>query len=196
MDALEALHTRGSAAILGEPGPSADQLAALLKAAARAPDHGLTRPWRFLVVRGEARGRLGEAMATAAHARDPSMSAEALERERAKPLRAPVLLVVAAKPRERRGVPEIEQLLAAAAAAENVMLAAHALGLGAMWRTGDAAYDAHVKAALGLEPADAIVGFLYLGTPVPRPDAPARPRPPSLAYEWSGPGAFSPLPID
>ena len=196
MDALEALQTRESAAMLGEPAPDADQLAAMLKAAAHAPDHGLMRPWRFLVVRGEARARLGDAMATAAHARDPSMVAEALERERAKPLRAPLVVVVAAKPRERRGVPDIEQLLAAAAAAQNIMLAAYALGLGAMWRTGDAAYDLHVKAALGLEPGDAIVGFLYLGTPVPRPGVPPRPRPPSLAYEWSGPGAFSPLAIE
>lgn len=195
MDALEALHTRESAAMLGDPAPGPDQLAALLKAAAHAPDHGLMRPWRFLVVRGDARARLGEAMATAAQARDPGLTAEALERERAKPLRAPLLVVVAASPRERRGVPEIEQLLAAAAAAGNIMLASHALGFGAMWRTGDAAYDAHVKAALGLEPGDAIVGFLYLGTPVPRPGVPPRPRPPSLAYEWSGPGALSPLPI-
>lgn len=194
MEALEALHTRASAAALEEPAPNEDQLAALLKAAAHAPDHGLMRPWRFIVVRGDARVRLGEVMAEAARRRDPNTAAESLERERNKPLRAPMLVIVAAKPRERRGVPEVEQLLAAGAAAENVMLAAHALGFGAMWRTGDAAYDDRIKAALGLEPGDAIVGFLYLGTP--KAPAPPRPRPESLAFEWSGPGELVPLRAD
>jgi nitroreductase len=194
MDALEALHTRASAAALVDPAPNDDQLAAMLKAAAHAPDHALMRPWRFIVVRGDARIRLGEVMAEATRQREPSATTESLERDRNKPLRAPMLVVVAAKPRERRGVPEVEQLLAAGAAAENVLLAAHALGFGAMWRTGDAAYDDRIKAALGLEPSDAIVGFLYVGTPKgPIPD---RPRPESLAYEWSGPGELVPLRAD
>lgn len=194
MDALEALHTRASAAALEEPAPNEDQLAAMLKAAAHAPDHGLMRPWRFIVVRGDARAQLGEVMAEATQQREPTATVESLERERNKPLRAPMLVVVAAKPRERRGVPEVEQLLAAGAAAENVMLAAHALGFGAMWRTGDAAYDDRIKAALGLEPTDAIVGFLHIGTP--KVPIPSRQRPESLAFEWSGPGELLPLRID
>lgn len=194
MEALEALHTRASVAALDDPAPSEDQLTAMLKAASRAPDHGLMRPWRFLVIRGEARHRLGEVMVEAARLREPGITVEFLDRERNKPLRAPLLVVIAAKPRERRGVPEIEQLLAAGAAAENIMLAAHAFGFGAMWRTGDAAYDERIKAALGLEPGDAIVGFLYIGTPkAPTSD---RPRPESLAFAWSGPGELSPLRID
>jgi nitroreductase len=198
MDALEALHTRASNSALGEPGPGEAQLAALLKAAEHAPDHGLMRPWRFFVVRGEARNRLGQAMAAALRAREPEATPEILDRERQKPLRAPVLLVVAASPRERRGVPEIEQVLAAAAAAENVMLAAHAIGLGAYWRTGDAAYDPAVKAAFGLAPSDTIVGFLYLGTPLGTPGTPSlprRPRPESQAFDWHGPGEMAPRPI-
>lgn len=195
MDALEALHTRTSNSALAEPGPNESQLAALLKAADHAPDHGLMRPWRLFVVQGEARRRLGEVMAAALKTREPDTTAENLERERNKPLRAPALLVVAASLRERRGVPESEQVLAAAAAAANVILAAYALGLGAYWRTGDAAYDAAIKAAFGLTPADAIVGYLYLGTPVPQPAAPPRrPRPPSQAFDWRGPGEMSPIP--
>jgi nitroreductase len=196
MDALEALRTRASAAALGEPAPSEAQLATILSAASRAPDHGLMRPWRFIVVRGAARARLGEVLAEAARRRMPDASAEFLARERAKPLRAPLVIVVAAKPRERRGVPEVEQLIAAGAAAEHIMLAAPAIGLGAFWRTGEAAYESDVKAALGLDPADAIIGFLYLGTPVvPEVARPARPRPESLAYEWSAPGEMTPIRI-
>jgi nitroreductase len=194
MDALEALRTRASAAALGDPAPSEEQLAAILSAAARAPDHGLMRPWRFIIVRGDARHRLGEVLAEALRSREPVTPPELLERERRKPLRAPLLVIVAAKPRERRGVPEIEQLLAAGAAAQNIMLTAHALGLGAYWRTGEAAYDQQVKAALGLDSTDAIIGFLYLGTAAAE-QPPRRPRPPSEAFAWSGPGELAPLPI-
>ncbi len=193
MDALETLQTRLSTSTLGDPAPSDEQLRAVLKAAEHAPDHGLMRPWRFFVVRGEARSRLGEVMAEALQSREPEATAELLERERQKPLRAPLLVIVAARPRERRGVPQIEQVLAAAAAAENVMLAAHALGVGAYWRTGDPAYDPRVKAALGLDPSDSIIGFLYLGTPGAQQPT-RRARPESEAFEWSAPGEWSKLP--
>jgi nitroreductase len=63
-------------------------------------------------------------------------------------------------------VPEVEQLLASGAAAQNLFLAAHALGYGVMWKTGPAAYDAGVKASVGLTPADHIVGIMHLGTRV------------------------------
>ncbi|MDQ1395775.1 MAG: hypothetical protein QOG64_1034, partial [Acidimicrobiaceae bacterium] len=79
--------------------------------------------------------------------------------------RAPVVVVVAAIRRDSAKVPFDEQFAAAAAAAQNALLAATALGYGSMWRTGDVAYDPTVKAALGLAPDDAIVGFVYLGSP-------------------------------
>lgn len=194
MDALEALRTRISTSALTDPGPSAEQVTTMLQAAEHAPDHGLMRPWRFFVVRGEGRNRLGEVIAEALRAREPDATPELLDRERQKPLRAPVLVIVAARPKERRGVPEIEQVLASAAAAEHVMLAARALGFGAYWRTGDAAYDPRVKAAFGLDPTDAIIGFLYVGTPGEQRLA-RRPRPESEAFAWSGPGELAPWSI-
>jgi nitroreductase len=165
MDALEALCTRTSVSSLAEPGPTDEQLAAILRAASRAPDHARLRPWRFLIVRGEARRRLGEVMADALRASDPEAPEPLLERERQKPLRAPAILVVSVTPKERPGVPEVEQILAGGAAAQNILLAAHALGLGAIWRTGGTAYDDNVIQALDLVPGSRIVGFLYLGTP-------------------------------
>ncbi len=191
MDALEAIRTRTSVSALTDPGPTDAQLAAILEAGARAPDHGRLRPWSFLVVRDEARNLLGEVLAEATRLSDPQASAALLDRERQKPLRAPVILVVAVTPQPHRTVPEIEQVLAGAAAAQNVLLAAHALGLGTIWRTGDKAYDGHVKQALGLPPNAAIIGFLYLGTP-----APATPRKPAkdavTAVEWGRvPRAFA-----
>ncbi len=105
------------------------------------------------------------------------MPEDVLRHERAKPLRSPLMIVVAAAIVAGHKIPVVEQLLAAGAATQNIMLAAHAMGYGAMWRTGDGAYDDTVKKALGLKASDAIVGFLYLGTaagrtPIP-PDEPA-----------------------
>jgi nitroreductase len=183
MDLLQAIETRSSVSTLAEPGPTDAQWATLLRAGAHAPDHGRLRPWRFLVVRGEARGRLGDILADALLARQPDAPPEAVERERRKPLRAPAILVVAAAPRAHPGVPEIEQILAAGAATQNILLAAHALGLGAMWRTGAPAFDPRVVAGLGLPPESRIVAFVYLGTPA----APIRPRDAeeaATAVEW------------
>lgn len=178
MQAIDALLGRRSAKTLTDPAPDAGALELLLECACRAPDHGRLRPWRFIVIRGAGRERLGELMAEQVRRKLPAATAETLQRERQKPLRAPLIIVVAAVCNATARIPPIEQILAAAAAAENVMLAATALGFGAMWKTGDAAYDDTVKAALGLEPPDAVVGFIYLGT------APADAVPPPARGEW------------
>jgi nitroreductase len=178
MQAIDALLRRRSARTLGEPAPDEGALELLLECASRAPDHGRLRPWRFIVIRGAARARLGELMADLLRRKQPSASAEALQRERQKPLRAPLIVTVAAVCDAAAKVPAIEQILAAGAAAQNMMLAATALGFDAMWKTGDAAYDDAVKAALGLQGPDAIVGFLYLGT------APADGLPPPVPGQW------------
>jgi nitroreductase len=185
MDALELLHTRQSAGKLQEPGPDDMELAEIFRSAVTAPDHGRLRPWRFVVIREEARERFGEVMASALKSRRPDTSPEMLERERAKPTRAPLIVVVAAHFQVGK-IPEIEQALAVGAAAQNIMLAAHALGFGAMWRTGDVAYDASVKTALGLDPNDAIVGLIYLGTPAGDPPPADRPLPERFVTEWTG----------
>lgn len=163
MDTLTAITTRRSASKLGAPGPTQAQLATLLDAGTRAPDHGRLSPWRFVVLEGKARERLGAAMAALKKRNKPDASNAELEAERAKADRAPVIVAVAARPTPGK-IPEIEQLLTVGASVQNMWLAAHAMGLGAMWKTGDAAYDDAVKAELGFEPGDKIVAFLYLGT--------------------------------
>jgi nitroreductase len=174
MDAIEALTTRMSPGGLTEPAPSAEALDQMLRAAMRAPDHGRLRPWQFIIVEGAAREGLGDVLADALRRREPNVAEAVLAKERAKPLRAPLIVVVAAKVREHRSVPRVEQIVAAGAAAQNMLVAAHALRFGGFWRTGAAAYDSEVKRALGLSDDDAIVGFLYLGTPVsPLPAVPA-----------------------
>ena len=178
MQAIDALLKRRSAKTLIEPAPDDGALELLLASAARAPDHGRLRPWRFIVIRGAARERLGRLMADQLLRAQPAVSAESLQRERQKALRAPLIIVVAAIKNDSAKIPAIEQILSAGAAAQNILLAATALGFGAMWKTGGAAYDPMVKVALGLEANDAIVGFLYLGT------APADGIPPPAQAQW------------
>jgi nitroreductase len=178
MQAIDALLRRRSARALTAPGPDAGALELMLACAVRAPDHGRLRPWRFVVVREAQRARFGELLAAHLRRTQPQASAESVARERDKALRAPLIVVVAARVNPTiTKIPQIEQTLSAGAAAGNIMLAAFALGFNAMWKTGGAAYDAVVKQALGLEPTDAIVGFLYIGTEAPPLAQPA-------AAEW------------
>lgn len=185
MQAIDALVTRRSAVTLTDPAPDDAALQLIFASAVRAPDHGRLRPWRFVVVRGTARERFGELLAAHLARTQPAATAEALQRERAKALRAPLIIVVAAHAKAAAKVPPIEQTLAAGAAAQNIMLASVALGYNAMWKTGGAAYDEAVKRALGLEAGDAIVGFLYLGTEGGRA-APPRGEWRDLVREWDG----------
>ena len=190
MDAIEALSTRASAVRLTEPAPSEELLATALRAAARAPDHGMLRPWRFLVVRGAARERLGEVLAGALARREPESAPEALAKEVKKPLRAPLMIVVVAKVQpDHPKIPEVEQVVSAGSAAQNLMLAFHAAGFGCMWRTGDSAYDPAVKRALGIEPHDHIIGFVYVGTPVALTLERTRPKYDDFVEDWTGPAA-------
>lgn len=165
MDALEALQNRVSVAVLSDPGPDKEQLQHLLKAAIRAPDHGVLRPWRFIVLEGEDRGRLGQLLCKAKAAEQPEISAEELHKLSGKPFRAPMILAVVAEITPEHRISPLEQIVATGAAVQNMMVAAHALGLGAMWRTGGLANHRIVKQGLGFQEKDELVGFVYLGTP-------------------------------
>jgi nitroreductase len=147
--------------------PTRAQIEQILEAGTHAPNHHNTQPWRFFVLAGDARAQVGAIMAESFLARAGNLVGEkgqaALDKERTKLLRAPVVIAVAAEYPRQSNVVEIENVEAVAAAVENMLLVAEELGLAAMWRTGDAAYDPRVKAWLGLAPEDHIVAFLYLG---------------------------------
>jgi nitroreductase len=162
MDLLEGIHSRISALKLAEPGPTRTDIEKIIEAGTRAPDHGRLRPWRFVVLEGDARKKLGDAMAELLRQKMPDAPESQLAAQAAKPLRAPTIIAVAAKVSKGK-IPEIEQIAAVAAALQNMFLAAHALGYGVMWKTGAAAYSPSVKEMLGLAVEDHIVGFLYLG---------------------------------
>jgi nitroreductase len=152
----------------------------------RAPDHGRLRPWRFVVIEQDRRARFGYLLARSLREREPDASADLLERERAKALRAPLIVVAAARIDRDHRIPPVEQRAAAVAAAENIMLAAHAQGFGAAWKTGAPAYDPAVAQALGLGPEAEIVGFLYIGTRKTDAVSPPRPAATEFTTVWQG----------
>ena len=163
MDTQTALHTRVSVPKVTTEEPPRETILKLLDAGNQAPNHHRVRPWRFFVLTGEARTRLGDVMAASLLDREPAATPEQLDKTRALPLRAPVIVAVGVDaPREERII-EIENVCAAAAACQNILLAAHDLGLGAMWRTGVWARDPKVKEFFGLSPEQHLIAFLYIG---------------------------------
>lgn len=165
MDLQTALHTRVSVPKLKPDELPRDLILKLLEAGNQAPNHHRVRPWRFFVLTGASRARLGEVMAASQREREPAATTEQLDATRALPLRAPVIVAVGVDaPREERVI-EIENVCAAAAACQNILLAAHDLGLGAIWRTGVWARDTNVKEFFGLAPEQHLIAFLYVGYP-------------------------------
>ena len=189
MDALESLLTRCSvpAKMLREPAPDGAELEQILETAMRAPDHASLRPWRFLIIRGDARQRLGEVFADALCRRDPLADAAARDKEMSRPMRSPLIVVVCADiVADNPKVPVIEQVVTCGAAAQNMLNAAHAMGYAGILLTGKNAHDPFVKQALGLKAKDEIVGFLYLGTPDCEPRPKKRPAAAEFVREWTG----------
>ncbi len=190
-DVLDYLLKRRSAKIedLRAPGPSPEQITDILTAASRVPDHGKMCPWYFIVFEGDARAQAGNVLEKAYVAANPDARGDKITAEKERFLRAPV--VIALVSRVRRGKkPLWEQVLSAGAAGMNLSLAAHALGFGVQWVTEWYAYDAGVKAAFGLDEADHIAGFFYIGSVEQVPEERDRPDLAEIVTYW---GAGKPL---
>lgn len=172
MDAISALHERVSIAKVTAPAPDAEQREAIFRAATRAADHKRLRPWRFLVIEGDGLRRLGDLFETAALEENPEMPEQAVQALGKKALRAPMIVVAIASCQDNPGVPEVEQIVSTGAAVQNMLLAAYALGVGAIWRTGAMAYHPTITRGLGLTDKEKIIGYLYLGTPANTPPKP------------------------
>jgi len=163
------------AAQLGAPGPDEATLRTLLEAAIRVPDHGKLVPFRLIRLQGEAKQRFGEALVALSEHSQPGLSPAKREKDRLRYTFAPQVVVVVARIDPHSKVPPIEQQLSAGCVAHNLLLGAFALGFGAQWLTGWAAYDRQAAALLGLDEHEQVIGFVHIGTP--RLDVPDRDRP-------------------
>jgi nitroreductase len=165
----------GSAKAMTGPGPDAEELRTILRAAARVPDHGKLFPLRFIVFEGEARARFGEMLVECLKETE-TVTAERAALEAGRFLRAPVVVGVVSRVRAAIPIPEWEQQLSAGAVCQTMLIAAHALGFVANWITEWCAYHPLVLERLGLKPGERIAGFIYIGKSAvaleerPRPD--------------------------
>lgn len=163
MDALTLLLNRRSASRLTTPAPQGEELNNILAAGMRAPDHGALRPWHFVIMQGDGIKRFSQLLEKAAI--EGGLGAEVEEKARNAPFRAPLIITVIAKIKDHPKVPQWEQLVAASCTVQAMQMAAVAQGFGGIWRSGSWTEDEIVRAGLGCEENDRIVGFLYLGTP-------------------------------
>lgn len=174
---IDLLLTRRSLSVskLSEPGPDASELETILRAATRVPDHGKLAPWRIIVVQGERRATLGEAWAQVYASKNPDASAEQIEFERKRPLRAPLMLAVHTRITNLTKIPRWEQVLTGANVCMNALTAANALGYYTAWISEWVSYDTDAKVALGIPADDEVIGYLYIGSGQVQPEE--RPRP-------------------
>lgn len=170
---------------LGEPAPAPELLNDLLETAIRVPDHGKLVPFRLISLRGEQKLHFGERLASLAITRHPDMSESKRDKERHRYTFAPLVMVVVSRIDITSSVPPIEQQLTAGCVAYNLLLGAEALGFGAQWLTGWAAYDRDVASLLGLTEHEQVIGFVHLGTA--QIEVPDRDRPvlADLLSDWS-----------
>jgi nitroreductase len=163
---IDLLRTRRSAklAALIEPGPGEDDLRTMLTIAARVPDHAKLVPWRFVVIAGERRGALGRVIGEAFAAANPGAEPGAVEEARKRIATAPLVVAVVFSPKSHPKVPEWEQVLSTGAACMNLLVAARALGYGAVWLSEWYAYDRAVLRELGLAETEKLAGFVHIGT--------------------------------
>ena len=177
-DALKLMQTRRSPRIpdLGPPGPSATEIDTLLSVASRVPDHGKLTPWRFLVIEGDAKKKIAAAWLPILRKTHPEATEEQVAKEPARFAECPLVIAVISRAEPHPKIPEWEQILSAGAACMSLVLAAHALGYGANWVTGWAAYDRGCLDLLGLAPGERVAGLIHIGTPKAAQEE--RPRPP------------------
>jgi len=181
-EALRFLARRRStlAVTLAEPGPSADQLADLLRLATRAPDHGKLSPWRFVILEGAGKAAfIARLEGLSAERGDPQLAAKLAK------LRIPPLAVVVISSPKQAAIPEWEQVLSAGAVCTTLLHAALAMGFGANWITDWYSYDAEAGAILGLKGGERVAGFVLIGTPREPPLERERPDLEPLVSRWS-----------
>ena len=155
------------------PGPSKEQLADILRAGARVPDHGKLFPWRFIVFEDDGLERFADILVDVLS--QDGMSPSQIDEWRGRVTAAPVAVGVVSSARELIKIPVWEQELSSGAVCQNMLIAAHALGFVANWLTEWYSYHPIVKQQIGLKPGERMAGFIYIG--MPKEELEERPRP-------------------
>lgn len=174
--ALDFLLSRRSrpAKTLSAPAPTRDELAPLLTAAARSPDHGKLEPWRFIVIDAAAMPRMADTAEKAAKAAGLDAESTIKARNQFDQGHLAVAVIEVQKPSGK--VPAIEQTYAVGGVCLALLNAALAAGWGANWLSGFASHDRMFQEdALGLAAHERVAGFIHIASETAIP--PERPRP-------------------
>lgn len=174
---------------LRAPGPGDDEIATIIAAASRVPDHGRLAPWRFILYRGVAQAEVGRKLAALADQREGPLPDARREQELTRFSRAPLVIGVVSSPKESIKIPQWEMFLSGGLAAMNLMLAANALGYGTNMITNWYSDVPEGRAILGLAPHERVVGFVHIGSYAEPPPQRPRPDPATLYADYSGPWA-------
>lgn len=150
---------------LTEPGPNASELRQIFRSAAAAPDHGLVRPWRFVIVPEQQREKLADVFALALVDRDPGATLDQIESAREKAYRAPLLMLVIARLGDcEPPIPPLERMVSLGAAVQNMLLMAHGQGYGTGLTSGQAMQSPRMRELFSLKPGEQAVCFVNIGT--------------------------------
>jgi len=133
-----------------------------------APNHGLTEPWRFVVFSGNGLNQLGLFQADLYRKLTPIADFKQPKYDKLlqRPLLASHVIAVGMKRQKSGKIPEVEEIEATACAVQNMLLTAAAHNVSGYWTTGGVTYDEEAKTFFGLESADKLLGFLYIGFPL------------------------------
>lgn len=169
------------------PAPDDSEIALMLRAATRVPDHGKLQPWRFILYRGKGREEAGEALVGLMEALEGPQPEHRRAKERERFSRAPLVIGVISSPKPHPKIPEWEMFLSGGMVAMNLIIAASALGYGANLITNWYSSEPEGRRLLGLAPHERVVGFVHVGTFAGV--VPERPRPDvgALVSDYSGP---------
>ncbi|KQU23319.1 nitroreductase [Bacillus sp. Leaf13] len=187
METIEAIKTRRSIGVVKQDPVPKELIEQIIEAGTYAPNHHRTEPWRFFVLTGEGRNKLGQVFEEITRIENADDTPESLiskvERQKKNPLRAPVIIAVGIEPSDKNNVLVSEEYAAVNSAVQNMLLAAHSLGLGAVWRTGKITYNTKVREFFNLSLKGEILAFIYLGYPDMEPK-PAKKTPIDELTTW------------
>lgn len=171
-DLAHLIRDRRTSMLVDERPVPVELVEALCELAQWAPNHKRTWPWRFALVDGNGRARLGEVIADAMEAYgDPP---EKVTKARGKYLRTPATLVVGSAPGDTTDR-TAENRDATAAGIQNLLLAATAQGLATYWGSCPKGANDAVVDFCGFETGTHVAALIYLGWPTTQPEAPERP---------------------
>lgn len=162
---LQMLLQRSSMGDLVSPAPQGEQLAEILSAGLRAPDHGYLRPWRYVVIEGESRSAFAEIVLSAMSRQEPGAPEKKREKRRKRFSETPMIIALGMHIHPDHKIPVMEQEMSVAAGAMNVLNALYMEGFGGVWISGPFCEDRSLLSHLGLQAPHRLAGFLLVGTP-------------------------------